>query len=87
MEDIIFCREKPMAHTTYIFSAGPVAPDQKSIVVTACRAFSMISGGFLMLSNFGSSQGLDPGLMALLGCLLGIFVAIAIELSIRRVDR
>ena len=81
-----------MAHTTYIFSAGPVGPDQqlafqKSIVVTACRAFSMISGGFLMLSNFGSSQGLDPGLIALLGCSLGIFVAIAVELSIRRVDR
>ena len=81
-----------MAHTRYIFSAGPVAPDQqpafqKSIVVTACRAFSMISGGFLMLSNFGSSQGLDPGLTALLGCLLGIFVAIAIVLAMKQYPR
>ena len=82
-----------MAHTTHIFSAGHVAPDrqpafdQKSIVVTACRAFSMISGGFLILSNLGSSQGLDPGLMALLGCSLGIFVAVIVELSVRRLDR
>jgi hypothetical protein len=47
----------------------------------------MISGGFLILSNLGSSQGLDPGLTELLGCSLGIFVAIIVELSVRRLDR
>jgi hypothetical protein len=43
-----------------VAAAGQPAFNQKSIVVTACRAFSMISGGFLILSNLGSSQGLDP---------------------------
>jgi hypothetical protein len=81
-----------MAHTTSVFGTNDAQPQyrhtwsQTNAVVTACRAFSIISGAFLAGINI--SHYLDMGLIgSAVGPAVGIAIAIGVEVAIRRVNR
>jgi hypothetical protein len=80
-----------MAHTS-VFGMDNVQPQyqhawsQTNAIVTACRAFSIISGAFLAGINI--SQDLNTGFIgSAVGPVAGIVIAIGVEVAIRRVNR
>lgn len=76
---------KTMAHTAHTVHPDHVRPverhtfGQTGLFATACRALSIVSGGFLL----GANQGWG----ALVGLGLGVGAFLATEASIRRVRR
>jgi hypothetical protein len=61
--------------------------NQTDIIVTACRVFSMISGGFLTVINAAAAFRFHFDGLPYAAIAFGIVMAAVVELLIRHADR